>query len=97
MNQARKKAGLDDFGDDSFREGLERLTRSLESEALTGRAHSRQGNDNRKSRGTLVYLDYRKQRPSVVSAPIVQPLFIAGLPRTGTTILFELLAQDPAH
>ena len=37
------------------------------------------------------------ENPSLTEAPIKQPIFILGLPRSGTTILFNLLAQDPAH
>ncbi len=37
------------------------------------------------------------ESPSLIDAPIKQPMFILGLPRSGTTILFNLLAQDPAH
>lgn len=37
------------------------------------------------------------ETPSLTEARITQPIFILGLPRSGTTILFNLLAQDPAH
>jgi hypothetical protein len=35
--------------------------------------------------------------PALLEAPIERPMFILGLPRSGTTILFNVLAQDPAH
>lgn len=38
-----------------------------------------------------------RQNPELEGSEIRQPLFILGLPRSGTTILFNLLAQDPAH
>ena len=44
LAEARQKTGLDDFGDDSFREPMERLLRSMEEEAelsATGRAMQR--------------------------------------------------------
>jgi hypothetical protein len=41
--------------------------------------------------------DYRKQHPEVAAQVIKRPIFIVGLPRTGTTLLFNLLAQDPAN
>jgi hypothetical protein len=44
----------------------------------------------------LQLIDYRARHPAVVREQIQQPLIITGLPRTGTTILFELIAQDPA-
>ena len=40
---------------------------------------------------------HRAQHPEIVGVPIERPLFIVGFPRTGTTILFNLLAQDPAN
>jgi hypothetical protein len=36
-----------------------------------------------------------KLRPAIAAQPIDAPLFVVGPPRTGTTILFELLALDP--
>ncbi|WP_101758836.1 sulfotransferase [Oceanicoccus sp. KOV_DT_Chl] len=97
--KAQKQTGLSDFGDDSFRLGLDRLTAALENEArlsTIGRiaAHGMLL-DNLKIR--LQLTDYRKQRPVVAEQLIKRPLFVLGLPRTGTTILYELLAQDPAH
>ena len=35
--------------------------------------------------------------PALVDAPINRPMFILGLPRSGTTMLFNVLAQDLAH
>lgn len=40
---------------------------------------------------------HRAEHPEVADSPIEKPIFIVGLPRTGTTILFNLLAQDPAN
>ena len=36
-----------------------------------------------------------QERPEVLATPIERPVFILGLPRTGTTALHHLLAQDP--
>ena len=43
----------------------------------------------------LGVIAWRKQHPEIASKPITQPIFIVGQPRTGTTILYDLLAQDP--
>ncbi|CAH1799408.1 unnamed protein product [Owenia fusiformis] len=40
---------------------------------------------------------YLKENPSVLQIPIQRPIFIAGLPRTGTTYLLNLLAKDPGN
>jgi hypothetical protein len=43
----------------------------------------------------LLLAETRKRHPEIAAAPVERPLFITGLPRTGTSILHELLAQDP--
>jgi hypothetical protein len=45
----------------------------------------------------LRIIDTIKRHPEILERGIERPLFIIGLPRTGTTILHELLAQDPAN
>jgi len=97
--RARRQTGLDDFGDDAFREPLARLTASLEDEArLTtlGRMIAR-SDFLRLLTNRLRVTDVRRRHPEIASGRIVRPLFILGLPRTGTSILHELLAQDPEN
>ncbi len=95
--EARKRTGLSSFGDEGFREPLERLLDSISNEAqLTpiGRMITR---------GRLVGLLSNKlyvqaaieKHPEIVEAPVQAPLVIAGLQRTGTTMLHRLIAQDP--
>jgi len=40
---------------------------------------------------------HRATHPEIAGVPIERPVFIVGFPRTGTTILHNLLAQDPAN
>lgn len=98
MAKAIAQSGLDDFGDDSFREGLEILVRSLRDEArlnATGEAfvyprivgHLGQ---------RLQVEDWYRRHPEIDDVPIVAPLIGLGLPRTGSTALSFLLAQDPS-
>jgi hypothetical protein len=96
LTAASSETSLDDFGDPFFRAPLSILLESLESEAsLTtlGRMSVREefvrGLKNR-----LYMTDVSKQNPEITTAPITKPLFILGLPRSGTSILHELLAQD---
>ena len=96
---ASRATRLDDFGDDSFRPGLQKLCESLESDGrlnLFGRYFAR-----RQLVELLVnrlkLLDYRKRHPEVAEERVRKPLFILGLPRTGTTLLYGLLAEDPAN
>jgi hypothetical protein len=99
MATASRRSGLEDFGDLSFIPALEVLVNGLESEARLsqiGRIATRVEILNGLTR-RLQITDYRKQRPEVAEQRIERPLFVLGLPRTGTTILYELLAQDPIH
>jgi len=99
VEQACELAGSDDFGDDdTWRDGLARLCDGLVSEARL--------NDLgveiavldviRPLTGRLQIVKWRKENPAVAAQPVTRPIFIVGQPRTGTTILFDLLAQDPA-
>lgn len=99
IDQACRATSLRDFGDDSFRPFLERLIDAYEHEARLSQigriAVKASLLDALKLR--LQMIEYRKQHPAVAQQQIRRPLFVLGLPRTGTTILYELLAQDPAH
>ena len=85
------------FGDDEFVEPLDVLVAALEDEAeltVVGRWLTR--------RFVLRLLEVRAQTVAYVAADpgvrdevIAEPVFVAGAPRTGTTILHALLAQDP--
>jgi len=96
--RARRRSGLEDFGDPAFRQGIERLVAALNSEAQLsqlGRIVAYLLLLNLLS-VRLRLLDYRARRREVAAQQLAGPLVITGLPRTGTTILHELLAQDPA-
>lgn len=94
---ARAATGLSDFGRDDYEEGLARAIASFETDladddatratafaftlpGLIGRLHSQAG---------------WAAVPACLAEPIVRPLIIAGIPRTGTTALHQLLALDP--
>ena len=97
FEKSRKRTGLDDFGDESFRQPLGVLLNSLESDAdlnLVGRI-SVQSEIVRMLCYRLRMLDDRKRRPEIGDEVVRRPLFITGLPRSGTTFLHALLAQDP--
>ncbi len=97
--KAIAEAGSSDFGGDDFREGLRRFLQSLETEAqltLLGRMRAR-GYVVGNLANRLRLVDWRKAHPEIEAEEIVRPLFIVGMPRTGTTILHALLEQDPAN
>lgn len=95
--EARATAGLDDFGDESFREPLRVLLDSLDREAaLTplGRAIQRQRTiDLLVNR--LRAEDHFTRHPEIQDEEIRRPIVIVGLPRTGTTLLHRTIAADP--
>lgn len=95
---AEKIAGASDYGSDSFRPGLEKLCWSLENESALNQMgrlilHRQVANA---LAGRLTVVAWEKANPEAARAAIIAPLFIIGLPRTGTTILFETLAADPS-
>lgn len=97
LAHAKLSTGLSDFGDDLWREPFQVLIKALEDEAqlhLMGRLMAR--NDIifwLKTR--LQITDLFKNNPEISEEKIVAPMIIMGLPRSGTSILYELLAQDP--
>jgi hypothetical protein len=98
---ARASTGLDDVGEADWPGWTETYTRqvsSIDTESalhLLGRTTTR-GEVLRVLQTWLQLQAYWKAEPAVATTPVDAPLFVAGPPRTGTTILFELLALDPA-
>ena len=95
---ARAAAGLEDFGDESFRAGLRVL---LETYAKT--ANFTEKGRRRYARRVVQLLATRLRveaawwrHPEIRARAIRRPVFLTGLPRTGTSALFNLLAADPA-
>jgi hypothetical protein len=91
--------GLTDFGADDYRDGLAVLLESCAADtgltplggkvmraflrgALVARLLSQAGWD---------------EHPGYAAVAIERPIFVTGLPRTGTTALHRLLTADPAH
>ena len=94
---AEKISGLSDYGSDSYIPGLEKMCWSLENEAALnqmGRMIMHRQVSNALA-GRLAVVEWEKNNPEAAEAPIVKPLFIIGLPRTGTSILFETMAANP--
>jgi len=96
---AARKAKSRSVDDSDLRERLERIVEAVEREASLhwiGRVAVRQSLEmNLRSRFGLY--SYRAAHPEIVGVPIENPVFIVGFPRSGTTILHNLLAQDPAN
>lgn len=93
---ARAVDGLEDFGDHSYREPLERLLWSLEHEAdlnALGRPAMLQRMLDILSTRLRVQ-EWLRRYPEIRDEVIVAPLVIVGLPRTGTTMLHRTIAAD---
>ena len=101
LASATKTTGLDDFGtdDDNYREALGVLLDSFRSEAdlteLGSKMHRFFVRNALVAR--LLSEAAFKQYPEHVDVPIERPIFVTGLPRTGTTALHRLLCGDPRH
>jgi hypothetical protein len=96
IGAARQRTKLHDFGSESFRDGLSALTSSLDREAglsPLGRVLARQ---------LVVQLlvtrlrlfELLRMHPEITGEPVEAPIFIIGLPRTGTTHLHTAMSHD---
>lgn len=97
LRAAREATGLDDFGDDWFREPLRVLLDAFENEArltLLGRMIAR-SDVQRLLENRLRIEDHLHAHPEIDDETIEAPIVVTGLGRAGTTFLHELLAQDP--
>jgi hypothetical protein len=99
VSTACETTGLDDLGPPTWQEGLDLLLDGFAAEAdlndigvamveaeVVGYLTNR-----------LAILEWRRTHPAIASGEIRRPIVIIGQPRTGTTILYDLLAQDPAN
>lgn len=93
---AQATTGLDDFGDPGWSLHYEVLVAALENESslhLAGRLIART-EILRSLRNRLQLAALWKERPEILRAALAPPVFIVGSPRSGTSILLELLACD---
>ena len=96
LESALRGSGRDDFADRSFVPALQRLIAACRQEANL----SRLGilalrHDVLRCLGNLLRFDELEVRfPGVLVAPVRAPVFITGMPRSGTTFLHRLIVQD---
>jgi len=98
LSAAQRRSGLFDFGDGHFHQGLRVLADAFNDR---GEAHAF---------GRLVFYYHvvsllvsrlkiqadLTRHPEILNVPLARPLFITGLPRSGTTFLHRLMSEDPA-
>ena len=97
LGAASSRTGLDDFGADDFRTPFELLCESLAKDAnlhQSGTAMQRDRLINLLC-NRLRISDCISRHPEILAENINKPIFIAALPRTGTTMLHRFIAADP--
>src|SRR6201991_1785137 len=97
VTRACERAGFDDFGDDTWQEGLRLLVDTVESTdgVSEGGREFVYGQFVDALWNRLRVVDYRKRHPEVADERVDSPLVVLGLPRTGTSLASYLLDQDP--
>jgi hypothetical protein len=97
MDSARAQTGLEHFGDPGFREGLDVLLETYDRNVVD------EGSRQSASQTTLGRLATRlrmqaafDEHPEILDIELKTPMFVTGLPRTGTSAMVNLLNADPA-
>jgi Sulfotransferase family len=98
--RARKDTGIDAFDAETYRQGLEVFVEDfndgIAKGLYTARGIQRAQDDSlHYLRSRLKVADYLRQRPELLERPVERPVFVMGIPRTGTTLLSNLLGADP--
>ena len=95
----RRRAGGRNFEDMTFLEGLSRLAHSLATQArlnFLGRIAARESIVSHLANRLWLERD-RRRYPDIAAQEIDRPIVITGLPRSGSTLLHTLMAQDPGN
>jgi hypothetical protein len=94
---AREATGLADFGPDTgWREGFDRLVRAVEAMGPNDQLrHLATHNIVGQLSTRLHFVEDDKRHPEIATQDVGDPLIVIGLPRTGTTICYDLLCLDP--
>jgi hypothetical protein len=94
--EARSATGLDNLGDESFLEWLELLIESANTDIdfHAGGVDVVEGTIVRSLTNRLQVEEWYRNHPETDDTPVTGPILITGLPRSGTTALVGMLAQD---
>jgi hypothetical protein len=98
IEDAQRSTGLERFDSDSFREGLEIFVSDFNELGAPEQVlpHTRDPIVQALA-ARLKITDYLDKHPELLQRPVEAPVFVFGVPRTGTTLLSNLLAADPAR
>lgn len=96
LGEARKRTGLSDFGPDEFRERLAVWCQAAAEDVDLGPMGQVRlfGDMVRYAANRLRFHDLIRRHPEILDVEIERPIIIAGLPRSGTTHLVNLIAAD---
>lgn len=96
---ARDRTGLDDFSNPAIVEGLSILLKSYETEAnFTPTGYERSVEALIAALANRMRVEgWLSEHPELLNRPIEKPMFVFGLPRTGTTLVINLLNMDRAR
>src|SRR6266481_3886477 len=98
--RARYRTGLEDFGEPPIERPLEVLVNSLEQEANLhplGRFLMRVRLQSQLETRLRLVNEWRTRPERIAESPVRRPIFITGMPRSGSSFLHELLAEDPEN
>lgn len=92
LTAAKRGVRLEDWGDEAFLPRLDKLIQTANSHNLTaiGRVSAR-GAFIKAVQNRLLLEDYTKRHPQIGAIEVKRPIFILGFPRTGTTLLQNLI------
>ncbi|MCO4744469.1 MAG: sulfotransferase [Proteobacteria bacterium] len=96
LASAKRQTGLTDFGGTGFHEPLDKIVDVAKDAELAslGRVFIRQ-TMIRAACNRLWMREYLKKHPEAREIPVKRPVFVLGFPRTGTTVLQNLLCEHP--
>jgi hypothetical protein len=98
VDAAHQRTALHDFGKEDFKTPLQTLLTSLNEEAnLNNLGHSLQFDRITELLANRLRLQhFITHHPEILEEQILSPIVIAGLPRTGTTMLQRTLSMEPS-
>jgi len=96
IEKAQRSTGFERFDSESFREGLGILVDDYNKQNAPEPLVARMADTIESALvNRLKATAYLDSRPELLKRPVERPLFVFGVPRTGTTLLSNLLAADP--
>lgn len=94
--EAERKTGLHNWGNDQFKLALTRLeTLFNEDDSVPLGRFVAQSTCVQSACNRLALQDFLLRYPEIETTTVKQPVFILGLPRTGTSMLQEMMSQFP--